>query len=175
MKFFENYNFILLEFKKGTKLHMIRIRFGSSTLDRVTRLLKANFVDKLSHFGGTAGLFTGGSFISAFELIPFVVTLLIMLGQFLTNKNKKLKTVQAQESKAKETEKTNEDIDKKFNNITQKIASIERDFNKTLTALESLEKEVKEKVDVRVVETVIEKKIDQAIVGNFLDKYGPNQ
>ena len=154
---------------------MIRIRFGTYTFDRVTRLLKANFVDKLSHFGGTAGLFTGGSFISVFELILFVVTLLIMLGQFLTNKIKKLKTVQAQESKANETEKTNEDIDKKFNNITQKIVSMERDFNKTLMALESLEKEVKEKVDVRAVEKVIEKKIDQEIIGNFLDKYGPNQ
>ena len=119
---------------------MIRIRFGTSSLDRVTKQLRLNWIDKVSYFGGTAGLFTGCSFISAFEFLPFVVTLLIMFGQFLTNKNKKLKTLQVQEFKAKENERTNEDFDLMFNNITQKFASFER-------ALESLEKEVKEKVD----------------------------
>ena len=78
---------------------MVRIRFGTFSFDRVTRLLKANLVDKLSHFGGTAGLFTGGSFFSVFEFLPLFMTLLIMLFQFFTNKNKKLKTMTVLEPK----------------------------------------------------------------------------
>ena len=163
LKEFENYNFILPEFKKETKLHMIRIRFGTSTFDRVTRLLKANFVDKLSHFGGTAGLFTGCSFISTFELIPLAVALLIMLGQFLTNRNKESKTDRVQEIKTKENEKTNEDIDHKLNAIIQKIASIEMNINQTL---KTLEKEVKEKVDIHV--HVMEQRIEKKMANNQL-------
>ena len=99
-------------------MHMVRIRFGAFSLDRVNKLLKANWIDKLSYFGGTAGLFTGGSFISAFEFLPFVITLLIMFCQFLTKKKEKLRTVQVQEFKAKENE--NEDIDQKLIDISQK-------------------------------------------------------
>ena len=128
---------------------MVRIRFGTFSLDRVTKLLKANWIDKLSHFGGTAGLFTGCSFISVFEVLPFVGTLLIMLCQYLMNKKKKSKTVLVQESEANKNEKTYEDIDQKLNVITRK--------------LESLEKEVKN-----------EKKINQQIIGKLLNKYGPN-
>ena len=131
--------FIFLELKKETKLHMVRVRFGTFSLDRVTKHLKTNWIDKLSHFGGTAGLFTGCSFISAFEFLPFIMTLLIMLCQYLTNKNKKLRTVHVQESEVKENEKKYEDMEQNFN---IKFASFER-------ALESLEK-----------------KIDQQIIGN---------
>ena len=158
---------------------MVRIRFGTFSFDRVTRLLKANLVDKLSHFGGTAGLFTGGSFFSVFEFLPLFMTLLIMLFQFFTNKNKKLKTIQVEESKAKENEKNkfgvefhkNEDIDEKINDIARKFASFQRDFNQTLRGLE---KEIKKKVDVHLMEKTIEKKIDQQFTNNLLDKYGPN-
>ena len=69
LKKIENNTFVLLEHKKETKLHMVRIRFGTFSFDRVTKLLKASWIDKLSHFGGTAGLFTGCSFISAFEFL----------------------------------------------------------------------------------------------------------
>ena len=86
------------------------------------------------------------------------MTLPIILCQSLKNKNKKLKRFQVQEYKAKENEKTIEDINQKISIITQKFASFERDFNKTLR---SLEKEAKEKVDVHVMEQKIEKKINQ--------------
>ena len=150
---------------------MIRIRFGTFTFDRVTRLLKANWFDKLSHIGGTVGLFTGVSFISVFEIIPFVVTLLIIPCQYyLTNKNKKIETVQGHESNATKMEKTNGDINQKLNDIiAQKLASFEKDFKETLNALE---KEVKEKVDVNIMEKAIEKKLDQQFNDIILDKYG---
>ena len=102
-----------------------------------------------------------------------------MLFQFFTNKNKKLKTIQVEESKAKENEKNkfgvefdkNEDIDEKINDIARKFASFQRDFNQTLRGLE---KEIKKKVDVHLMEKTIEKKIDQQFTNNLLDKYGPN-
>ena len=53
-----------LVFKKDTHLHMIRVRFGGFSLLKITKGLKANWVDKLSHFGGTAGLFSGVSYIT---------------------------------------------------------------------------------------------------------------
>ena len=172
---------ILLEFKKETKLHMIRVRFGTFSFDRVTKLLKANLVDKLSHFGGTAGLFTGFSFISAFEFIPFVMTLLIMLCQFLTSKKGKLRSIQVQKFETKENENPNEDIDLKLNHIAQKIAPLEREVNvyrqkmvNDLQTLEALEKEVKDKVDVNGMEKKIQEKIDQQYIGNFLDNFGLN-
>ena len=121
---------ILSVFKFETKLHMIRIRFGTFSYDRVTRLLKANFVDKLSHFGGTAGLFTGFSFISVFECLTFSVSLLLMFFHFLTNKDMKRNIVEVEEYKEKGNEKTN----------GQEIQELEKELLACKNKLERLEK-----------------------------------
>ena len=50
---------ILQVYDRRTKLHWVRIYFGTPTFDRITKDEKANFEDKLSTIGGTMGLLTG--------------------------------------------------------------------------------------------------------------------
>ena len=50
----------------------MRIYLDSPTFDRITKDRAAKFVDMLSAIGGTMGLLTGFSIISAVEIIYFV-------------------------------------------------------------------------------------------------------
>ena len=58
-------------FKRQTKLHWVHIHFNTPTFDKITRDEKANFVAKMSALGGTMGLLTGFSVISATEIVFF--------------------------------------------------------------------------------------------------------
>ena len=49
----------------------VRIYFDTPTFDRITKDRAAKFVDMLSAIGGTMGLLTGFSIISAVEIIYF--------------------------------------------------------------------------------------------------------
>ena len=49
----------------------MRIFFDTPTFDRITKDQAAKFVDKLSAIGGTMGLLTGFSIISAVEIFYF--------------------------------------------------------------------------------------------------------
>ena len=49
----------------------MRIYFDTPTFDRITKDRAAKFVDMLSAIGGTMGLLTGFSIISAVEIIYF--------------------------------------------------------------------------------------------------------
>ena len=70
---------------------MIRISFHAKTFDTIQKDVRATTVDKLSHFGGTAGLFTGFSAISPVEfLFFFCFAFLIMLYEFVRNKTRKV-------------------------------------------------------------------------------------
>ena len=51
----------------------MRIYFDTPTLDRITKDRAAKFVDMLSAIGGTMGLLTGFSIISAVEIIYFLI------------------------------------------------------------------------------------------------------
>ena len=51
---------------------MLRVRFGGFSVLKITKSLKANWVDKISHFGGTAGLLTGVSYITIFEVFQAI-------------------------------------------------------------------------------------------------------
>ena len=53
------------------KLRKVRIYFGATTFDRITKDSAAKFVDMLSAIGGTMGLLTGFSIISAVEILYF--------------------------------------------------------------------------------------------------------
>ena len=55
-----------------TNFTVIRIYFDTPTFDRITRDKAAKFVDRLSAVGGTMGLLTGFSLISAVEIIYFM-------------------------------------------------------------------------------------------------------
>ena len=54
-----------------TRLKYVRIYFDTPTFDRITKDEAVKFVDMLSAIGGTMGLLTGFSIISAVEILYF--------------------------------------------------------------------------------------------------------
>ena len=52
-------------------LKYVRIYFDTATFDRIEKDRAAKFVDMLSAIGGTMGLLTGFSIISAVEILFF--------------------------------------------------------------------------------------------------------
>ena len=64
----------------------VRIFFETQTFDRVTKDRAAKFEDMLSAIGGTMGLLTGFSIISAVEILYFVAKFAWNIIQ--QNKNK---------------------------------------------------------------------------------------
>ena len=54
-------------------MRYVRIYFDTPTFDRITKDRAAKFVDMLSAIGGTMGLLTGFSIISAVEIIYFLI------------------------------------------------------------------------------------------------------
>ena len=90
---------------------MLRVRFGGFSALKITKGLKANWVDKLAHFGGTAGLFTGVSYIFIFELVMFILSFLPY--QSKKNEVKISKDVEAKKFEFKECENENKDLKKK--------------------------------------------------------------
>ena len=55
----------------------MRIYFDTTTFDRVKKDRAAKFVDMLSAIGGTMGLLTGFSIISAVEIVYFAIKIAI--------------------------------------------------------------------------------------------------
>ena len=71
---------------KRTKLRYVKIKFDTSTFDRVTKDQAAKFVDILSAIGGTMGLLTGFSIISGVEILYLTAKIFIKcLKKFKTN------------------------------------------------------------------------------------------
>ena len=58
-------------------MRYVRIYFGTASFDRITKDRAAKFVDMLSAIGGTMGLLTGFSIISAVEIIYFATKIII--------------------------------------------------------------------------------------------------
>ena len=54
-----------------TRPRYVKIYFGASTFDKIEKDRAAKMIDMLSAIGGTMGLLTGFSFISAVEIIFF--------------------------------------------------------------------------------------------------------
>ena len=100
---------------------MIRVRFGGFSLLKITKGLKANWVDKLSHFGGTAGLFSGVSYITFFEILEFIVIAFFALWKYKENKVKISKDLEAKKIQSKEYENTIEDLKKKFDAMEKRL------------------------------------------------------
>ena len=59
------------DYEWKNKLRYVRIFFDTPTFDRITKDRAAKFVDMLSAVGGTMGLLTGFSIISAVEIVYF--------------------------------------------------------------------------------------------------------
>ena len=62
-------------------LKFVRIYFDVTTFDRITKERSAKFVDMLSAIGGTLGLLTGFSIISAMEIVYFTFKLIINVSK----------------------------------------------------------------------------------------------
>ena len=71
----------ILDFEWTNKLRFVRIYFGTPNFDRVIKDRAAKFVDMLSAIGGTMGLLTGFSIISAVEIFYFAVKFIINIGK----------------------------------------------------------------------------------------------
>ena len=54
----------------------MRIFFDTPTIDKITKDRAAKFVDMLSAIGGTMGLLTGFSIISAVEIVYFAIRII---------------------------------------------------------------------------------------------------
>ena len=91
------------------KLHMFRIRFDTFTIEKITKGVKATWIDKLSHIGGTVGLFNGFSFISVFEFLVFGIYMFINHCICFQKKHKGLDIVKDQ-SKENDNQKIYDDI-----------------------------------------------------------------
>ena len=65
----------------------VRIYFETQTFDRVTKDRAAKFEDMLSAIGGTMGLLTGFSIISAVEILYFIWKIIV---NFLNKNSKKI-------------------------------------------------------------------------------------
>ena len=68
-------------------MRFVRIYFDTPTFDRITRDRAAKFVDMLSAIGGTMGLLTGFSIISAVEIAYFAGKILLNI---IYNQERKL-------------------------------------------------------------------------------------
>ena len=60
-------------------LRFVRIYFDTPTFDRITKDRAAKFVDMLSAIGGTMGLLTGFSIISAVEILYFASKIVLSI------------------------------------------------------------------------------------------------
>ena len=66
-------------------MRLVRIYFDTPIFDRITKDRAAKFVDMLSAIGGTMGLLTGFSIISAVEIVYFSAT---AIWNIVNKKNK---------------------------------------------------------------------------------------
>ena len=60
-------------------MRFVRIFFNTPTFDRITKDRAAKFVDMLSAIGGTMGLLTGFSIISAVEILYFATKIIVKI------------------------------------------------------------------------------------------------
>ena len=72
-----NMKFLFSDYEWENNLKYVRIFFDTPTFDRITKDRAAKFVDMLSAIGGTMGLLTGFSIISAVEILYFAVKIIL--------------------------------------------------------------------------------------------------
>ena len=67
----------------------VRIYFDATTFDIITKDRAAKFVDMISAIGGTLGLLTGFSIISAIEIVYFGIKIILeIFKKKIDNKDK---------------------------------------------------------------------------------------
>ena len=79
-----------MEFK--TKLRWVKIFFDTASFDKITKDEKAPIDAKISSIGGTMGLLTGFSLISAVEIIYFMCRMFAFMLDKVTGRKTKTDT-----------------------------------------------------------------------------------
>ena len=120
---------------------MIRVRFGTFSFDKITKGVKANLMEKLSHFGGTAGLFTGFSIVCVFEFFALGTGLLFNLYKFFKGRDEERHVIEVEEFRPEEM-----DPNRKYFDITDEAFEIIERKNRQ--EIELLENERKEKIQM---------------------------
>ena len=69
-------------------MKFVRIYFDVTTFDKITKDRAAKFVDMLSAIGGTMGLLTGFSIISAVEILYFGIKIIFQIFKDRINMKK---------------------------------------------------------------------------------------
>ena len=81
---------MIKDYEWKNNLRFVRIYFSTPTFDRIEKDRAAKFVDMLSAIGGTMGLLTGFSIISAVEIIYFATKFGWSVFQKKKNQNDKI-------------------------------------------------------------------------------------
>ena len=81
---------LFLEYDSDINLRFVKMHFYATTFDRITKDRAAKFVDMLSAIGGTMGLLTGFSIISAVEIIYFAIKIILKI---LKDNQKQMKNI----------------------------------------------------------------------------------
>ena len=66
-----------LDYEWKNTLRFVRVYFDTPTFNKITKDRAAKFVDMLSAIGGTMGLLTGFSIISAVEIVYFTAKIIL--------------------------------------------------------------------------------------------------
>ena len=82
-----------LGFSKEFNLKYMRIYFGAESFNRDTKDRAVKFVDEISAIGGTMGLFTGFSIMSAVEIVYFAIKMSVQMVKKILTKKSKVTTV----------------------------------------------------------------------------------
>ena len=82
-----NMKIMFSDYEWENNLKYVRIFFDTPTFDRITKDRAAKFVDMLSAIGGTIGLLTGFSIISAVEILYFAVKIILNAWKKKRNKD----------------------------------------------------------------------------------------
>ena len=67
------------QYHNAETLTVVEIYFDTPTFDKITLDAKTNFITKVSMVGGTLGLFSGFSIMSAIEVVYFVGKMVLKL------------------------------------------------------------------------------------------------
>ena len=60
------------KYRMEEKLVVVELYFETPTFDLISKDAKTNFVTQVSMIGGTLGLFSGFSILTAFEIVYFI-------------------------------------------------------------------------------------------------------
>ena len=150
----EKFTTFCTELEQEQNLHMIRIRFGTFKLVYITKDVKAKWIDKVSHFGGTAGLFNGFAIIAIFEFISLGIDFIVKLCKIVKNKGKKPNVVKVEES-----EETN------CPEIMNLLDDMAQNFEALENMLHAINRESKKNVKIHFLEDLINERIARRTTG----------